>query len=184
MSLDGDQAKPGKSRSAQANEKTCYHTGAVGMSRKNKTGSQTAQPSLFDMIREAGSISETAPASFNISFRLRSEISEGLKRCPLSRFEVAAKMSDLLGLEVTKSQLDSWTAESKEAHRFPAEYLPAYCAATEYKEPLRLMARMIQCFLLESEEALLAELGRIDQRKRELSKKERTIREFLDSIKS
>lgn len=153
--------------------------------RKKQRFDEQSQPSLFDLIREVGQAdSEAAPASFNISYRLRGEISEGLKRSPLSRFEVAARMSDLLGVEVTKSQLDSWTAESKEQHRFPAEYLPAYCEVTGYKEPLRLMARLVQCFLLESEEALLAELGRIDQSKRELLKKERAIRDFLDNIKS
>lgn len=145
-----------------------------------------AQPNLFDLIREdeQRATREAAPASFNISYRLRSEISEGLKRCPLSRYEVAGRMSDLLGIEVTKSQLDSWTAESKEFHRFPAEYLPAYCAVTGHKEPLRMMARLVQCYLLESEEALLAELGRIDQTKRELTRKERAVREFLESIKN
>jgi len=144
-----------------------------------------AQPSLFDLIREdeRRASQEAAPASFNISYRLRSEISEGLKQCPYSRYEVAAKMSELLGVEITKSQLDSWTAESKEYHRFPAEYLPAYCAVTGHKEPLRIMARLVNCYLLESEEALLAELGRIDQAKRELTRKERAIREFLESIK-
>lgn len=93
-------------------------------------------------------------------------------------------MSELLGVEVSKSQLDSWTAESKDAHRFPAEYLPAFCAATGYKEPLRLMARLVSCYLLESEEALLAELGRIDQIKRDLTKKERAVRDFLDNMRN
>jgi len=144
------------------------------------------QPSLFDLIRENEQRREGnafAAGSFNISCRLRSELSEGLKHSPFSRYEVAARMSDLLGVEVTKSQLDSWTAESKEYHRFPAEYLPAFVAATGYKEPIRLMAKMVDCYLLESEEALLAELGRIDQVKRDLSRKEKAVREYLTQLK-
>jgi hypothetical protein len=39
---------------------------------------------------------------------------------PLSRYQVAAKMSELLDVDITKTMLDSWTAESKEQHRFPA----------------------------------------------------------------
>ncbi|HWP96442.1 MAG TPA: hypothetical protein VN426_06295 [Syntrophomonadaceae bacterium] len=155
------------------------------MPRRRQQQYSESQPTLFDLIKEVSQVkTESAPASFNISYRLRSEISEGLKQCPLSRFEVAARMSNLLGIEVTKSQLDSWTAESKDHHRFPAEYLPAYCAVTGYKEPLRMIARLVQCYVLESEEALLAELGRIDQSKRELTRKERTIRDFLENIKS
>jgi hypothetical protein len=92
-------------------------------------------------------------------------------------------MSELVGVEITKSQLDTWTAESKEYHRFPAEYLPAYCTVTGYKEPLYIMARLLQCYLLESEEALLAELGRIDQVKRDLSRKEKAVREYLTQLK-
>lgn len=144
------------------------------------------QPSLFDLVKEDENkrVCNTAPGSFNLSCRLRGELSEGLKRCSLSRYEVAARMSELVGAEITKSQLDSWTAESKELHRFPAEYLPAYCHVTKYTEPMRIMARLMQCYLLESEEALLAELGRIDQVKRDLSRKEKAVREFLERMKS
>lgn len=139
------------------------------------------QISIFDLIREdeAQRYCRPAPGSFNLACQLREEISLGLKQCPMSRFEVAARMSELVGVEITKSQLDSWTAESKEYHRFPAEYLPAFCYVTGYKEPLRVMARPVQCYLLESEEALLAELGRIDQVKRDLTRREKTVREML-----
>lgn len=157
----------------------------MGRKRKHHTNSDI-QPSLFDLIREdeKNSSLNAAPASFNISCLLRNELSEGLKRCPLSRYEVAGRMSELLGVEVTKSQLDSWTAESKDLHRFPAEYLPAYCMVTGYKEPLRLMARLIKCYLLESEEALFAELGRIDKEKRDLVRKEKAVREFINTMKA
>ncbi len=145
------------------------------------------QPSLFDLIQEdekRRNAQQKAPGSFNLSCRLRSELSEGLKCSMLSRYEVAARMSELLGVEITKSQLDSWTAESKEYHRFPAEYLPAFCEVTGYTEPLRIMARLLQCYLLESEEAMLAELGRIDQVKRDLSRREKTVRELLNRCKN
>ncbi len=158
------------------------------MGRKKQTAmNDDMQPSLFDIIKEdeqKRTNNTLAPGSMNISCRLRSELSEGLRRCYYTRYEVAARMSDLLGVEVTKSQLDSWTAESKEYHRFPAEYLPAFCAVTGYKEPLRNMARLVQCYLLESEEALLAELGRIDQLKRDLTKKEKSVRDFLDNMRN
>ena len=158
------------------------------MARRNQRAvtDSDIQPSLFDIIKEdekKRAIDTVAPGSYNISCRLRSELSEGLKICAMSRYEVAAKMSDLVGVEITKSQLDSWTAESKEFHRFPAEYLPAFCAVTGHKEPLHIMARLVQCYLLESEEALLAELGRIDQIKRDLTRKEKAVRDFLDNLK-
>ena len=152
------------------------------MRRKKGDVSYTGQLSIFDLIKQDEKEEKPAPGSYNISNRFRSELSEGLKRCLLSRYEVAAKMSELLGTEITKSQLDSWTAESKEYHRFPAEYLPAFCQVTGYKEPLRMMARLVKCFLLESKEALMAEIGQIDQMKRELVKREKAVRSLLEQI--
>jgi hypothetical protein len=152
--------------------------------KKQKEEHSDLQPSLFDLvIEDRRGTNDLVPGSFNLSFRLRNELSEGLKQSMLSRYEVAAKMSELLAVEITKSQLDSWTAESKEYHRFPAEYLPAFCAVTGYKEPLQIMARLVQCYLIESEEALLAELGRIDQVKRDLTKREKAVREYLTRVK-
>jgi hypothetical protein len=147
---------------------------------KKKATPSPGQLSLFDLdLGAALTEMKPQPGSLNISNQLRSELSEGLRQAGMSRYEAAARMSELVGVEITKSQLDSWTAESKEYHRFPAEYLPAFCQVTGYKEPLRLMAKLVQCFLLESEGALLAELGRIDQLKRDLNRREKAVRGYL-----
>jgi hypothetical protein len=153
------------------------------MRRRKGDACETArQLTIFDLIKEDEEKTEPAPGSMDIGNRLKNELSEGLRRCMLSRFEVASKMSELVGAEITKSMLDSWTAESKEYHRFPAEYLPAFCAVTGHKEPLRLMARMIKCYLLEGKEALMAELGQIDQMRRELAKREKAVRNLLERL--
>ena len=150
---------------------------------KGKTGTY-GQLTIFDLIKEdeERAKEEIAPGSMWIGNRLRNELSNGLRKCMLSRYEVASKMSELVGMEITKSMLDSWTAESKEYHRFPSEYLPAFCAVTGHKEPLRLMARTIKCYLLEGKEALMAEIGQIDQVKRELAKREKAVRNLLERL--
>jgi len=152
------------------------------MRREKEGASVYGQLTIFDLIKEDETKRETAAGSYNVSNRLRNELSEGLKKCLLSRYEVASKMSELVGVEITKSQLDSWTAESKEYHRFPAEYLPVFCQVTGHKEPLRMMARLIKCYLLEGKEALMAEIGQIDQTKRELVKREKAVRSLLEQI--
>ena len=101
--------------------------------------------------------------SFDIDRQFRAAISEALKRCPLSRWQVAARMSELIGQEITKSMLDSWTAESKEGHRFPAIFLPAFCEAAGCSEPLKLMGRLVGVFILPGPEALRAEIQRIEE---------------------
>jgi len=47
---------------------------------------------------------------------------------------------------------------------------------------LRMMARLIKCYLLEGKEALMAEIGQIDQTKRELVKREKAVRSLLEQI--
>jgi hypothetical protein len=149
-----------------------------------KIDPSSGQLSLFDVLsrlekRSRSTDTPRRPSSFCLDQRLREELSQGLKRSSLSRYQVAARMSELMGVEVSKAQLDSWTAESKENHRFPAAYLPAFCEATGHREPLRIMAELINCYLVESQDALFTELGRIKQKKEELTERERTIRQFL-----
>ena len=159
----------------------------MGRKRKNETV-VPGQLTLFDFVGEIQEKLEKKddykinPGSMNISVQLRNELSEGLKKSAMSRHQVAAQMSELTGADITKTQLDSWTAESKECYRFPAEYLPAYCQVTGYKQPLRMMAQLIQCYLLESKDALLAELGKIDQVKKDLVSHEKRVRAMISQM--
>jgi hypothetical protein len=158
---------------------------AMANYRRKKDRPVSGQTSLFDIIEKYYPVDEKEkkPGSLNIKVQLRESLAEGIKQYQGSRYAVAAKMSELTGQEITKSMLDSWTAESKEGHRFPAEYLAAFCFVTGYKKPLELMARMIDCYLLESEEALLTELGKIEKQKRDLAMKEKGIKNFLDKMR-
>lgn len=132
---------------------------------KSKVCLDTNQTSIFDIIKN---IQEEKPAtkpggSFNIDHQFRDAISEALKRCPLSRYQVVARMSELTDTDITKTMLDSWTAESKEQHRFPAIFLPAFCEAVGCTEPLKLMGALVGVFVLPGPEALRAEIQRIEE---------------------
>lgn len=136
------------------------------------------QATIFDLLSEIQeqSVIVTSPGSMDIDSRFRAAISEALKACRLSRFGVAARMSELTGTEITKSMLDSWTAESKENHRFPAIYLPAFCEATGNHEPLRMLSSLVGVFILPGPEALRAEIRRIEE---EIEKKQHERRKRL-----
>ena len=125
----------------------------------------TSQPTLFDLIREMEARKpQGAPTgSMDIDRAFREAVSEALKNCPLSRYHVAARMSELVGQEITKTMLDSWTAESKENHRFPAIFLPAFCEAAGDTEPLRILGRLVGVFVLPGPEALRAEIQRLEE---------------------
>jgi hypothetical protein len=123
------------------------------------------QASLFDILKnyQEESTIERPAGSFDIDRQFRAAISQALKNCPLSRWQVAARMSELTGQDITKSMLDSWTSEAKEAHRFPAIFLPAFCEAVGCSEPLRMLGKLVGVFVLPGPEALRAEIQRIEE---------------------
>ncbi|MBI9078089.1 MAG: hypothetical protein JEZ02_22015 [Desulfatibacillum sp.] len=127
------------------------------------------QLNLFDMARvvaEKVKAFEASPTegTGNVAEKLRIAIKASLKSCPLSRHQVAGEMSHLIGnVEVTKYMLDAWTCESKEGHRFPAEFLPAFCQVTDCREPLRVLAEASGWFALPGEDALRSQMQKIEE---------------------
>ena len=136
--------------------------------RKKIDRENDRQMSLFDVLEKAQR-DDNAPGagSLDIDTELRYLISQELKECRYSRYHVAARMSELTGTEITKTMLDSWTAESKEFHRFPAIFLPAFCLAVGRMGLLNFLGRKSGAFVLPGKEALRAEIQRlIEERER------------------
>lgn len=143
------------------------------------------QASIFDLIQEhhASTTAAAHPAgSLNIDRRLRELVTEALRRCPLSRYQVAAIMSELTDTDITKTMLDSWTAESKVQNRFPAVFLPAFCKAVGTDEPLRLLAELVGSYVLPGPEALRAEIRRLEEEIASLQVEKRKRQLFLKEM--
>lgn len=121
------------------------------------------------------------PGSLDYDAELRHLLSDALKRTPLSRYEVAARMSELTGQSISKEMLDAWTAESKTPWRFPFQFAAAFEVACDTTCLQDLLARKRGCRVLVGREALLAEYGRIRQQQDELSARERALRQLLRS---
>jgi len=119
------------------------------------------------------------PGALDVGITLRQILSNLLKVSPLSRFEIAARMSELTGHEITKHQLDSWTAESREGWRFPLEYLPAFETAIETHDVTAWIADLRGARLSVGREALEAQLGRIGRMKDDLARQERALKKLL-----
>lgn len=149
------------------------------MAKRKKIIDTQSQLSLFDVIKNIQEReSEVVSAgSMDIDRCFRESISAALRNCPLSRYQVAARMSELVGQDITKTMLDSWTAESKEQHRFPAIFLPAFCEAVGKTEPLKLLTNPVGVFLLPGPEALRAEIKRIEENiaRQQCEKKKRMV---------
>lgn len=134
---------------------------------------------LFDIPRAA----PLRPGALDFDREMRALISAVLKSSPLSRELVAGRMSELLGDAVSVHQLNAWSAESREAWRFPLSYLPALEAACETHALTEWIAEKRGCALLVGEDSLLAELGRLDEMERHIKSRRTAIRNRIGKAK-
>lgn len=119
-----------------------------------------------DQLSLLGSSTEGQMA--DLSLALRASLVAAIKQCPLSRYQIAAQISELITRDVTKEMLDKYCAESAEAHRIPAEIIPAFCLITGSRAPLDLLAQAIGCTVLGPEEAHALEIIRLRMEKAKL----------------
>jgi hypothetical protein len=140
--------------------------------------------SLLDLLQKAQEIRgpETSEGELNVGERLRLSLVAAVKACPHSRWEIAGQMSHLLGQDISKYMIDAWTAGSKEQHRLPAEYIPAFCRATGSLEPLRLLAEAAGLFALPGPDALRSEIQRLSEDERRLKAERRKRELFLKEM--
>lgn len=122
------------------------------------------------------------PGALDVGLALRHLISDLIKASPLDRYDIAARMSKLLGQEITKHQLDSWTAESREGWRFPLEYLPAFEVAVETHQITTWLADLRGCKVLVGKEALDAEIGKLERLKEEAARKIRQLKQAIGEM--
>ena len=112
-----------------------------------------------------------APASMDYDKEIRHLLSAALKQTDKTRFEVCARMSELIGQEITISMLNSWTAESREAWRFPFSYATPFEIACDTFCLTEFQARQRGCKVYAGDEVRQAEIGRIESQMQELATK-------------
>ncbi len=151
---------------------------------KRKKRIDKRQMSLFDVLQSCveKKNDRAAEGELNISNTLRLALVEAIDLCPLSRHQIAGEMSHLLGCEVSKTTIDTWTAESKERHRIPAEYLPAFCRVTGDREPIRLLAEHGDMYAMPGPEALRAEIQKFDEQERKARAEKRKRLRYLEDM--
>jgi len=146
------------------------------------------QISIFDYLRELErQTAEKAPeGQFACAERLRSAMRGAIKKSPLSVHQIAGEMSHACDTSITAEQIYSWTRrpESGPARYVPAEYLPAFCHATESNAPLVVMGRLVGLFVMPGPEALRAEIQKLDERKRQTAAEIRRRRALLSEMES
>lgn len=141
------------------------------------------QITIFDVIQEAKSKKVDDAGSMGCKSDLQRSMNNAIKECPLSRHQIAGQMSHLLNEEITKAQIDAWTAESKSddpGRHIPAEYLPAFCQATGSHEPLDVLDDKAGRIALDGLDAMRSEIHRMKEDARNLLREVRKREELLE----
>lgn len=162
---------------------------------KKKIVTPPGQLNLFEWVKQAEELTRQAEnprkGSLDIDTQLRAAISEDIKHAvdptgrEMSRFQVAARMSELVGREITASMLNNYTAEAHDKHNFPCQLLPAFVIGTGGQHrTFEVLSRHAGFFALPGREALRAEIQRIDEDMKNLQAEKAKRRLFLKEIEN
>ncbi len=132
-----------------------------------------SDPKQMDFFREAVFPVRSASERLDIDrFRstLKREMARAIRECQYDRDTIAARMAYYLGLDkVSKSALDSYTAESKTTHDISMPRFKAFVRATNAFWLWDVVVSDDGLLLLEGDEARLAEISRIRQEQKKLA---------------
>ncbi len=117
------------------------------------------------MARAAGeSVSPGDEHGADADSRLREAVAAAIDASPLSRVQVADKLSRMVGHHVGEATVDAWLAASKDRHRIPAAYIPALCRLLGTLRPLEVLADLAGAHVVDHRTRLLAERAELDRR--------------------
>src|SRR5690606_24239519 len=98
-----------------------------------------------------------------------SEACREAARAGMDRYEIAKRMSETLGVEVTKGMLDAYTSAARETHTISVVRLKAFIRATGALWLWSVVLEGDGLTLLQGEEALLAQAALADKQAAELA---------------
>lgn len=119
------------------------------------------------------------PGALDYSLAIRRLLSDAIKASPHNAHWIAARMSELTGQIITEHQLHAWCAPSREAWRFPFEYLPAAEVALETHALTAWLSGVRGGQFLIGREALNAEIGRLERVRDDAGRKVKNLKKFL-----
>ncbi len=102
---------------------------------------------------------------------LRAAITRAIRESNLSRFQVAAQISEYIQREITKNYLDKILSNSCEEARVAADLVAAVCLATGSVAPLEILAAAVGAPIMNAGEAKQFELWRLKEERANLDEK-------------
>lgn len=129
-------------------------------------------PDLFEVPAPRAPL----PGALDCGLAVRRLLSDAIRASGHTAAQIAAQMSELIGASVSEHMLHAWCAPSRDAWRFPLEYLPAFEAAAETHAITAWLADTRGGRLYLGRDALRAELGRLEAQRDELARLVREIK--------
>ena len=127
----------------------------------------------YDIRAEQLSLPFNHSPSFDIpagSFRRTEAIQEAfraaLKRCTLSRIQIADEMSRLLNEKITENHINNWAAEKKNGWRLPLEYAAAFSVITNDTQVVKAAFLRSGINILDDSQMVFFEIGKAIEEKR------------------
>jgi len=122
---------------------------------------------------------EINPGSLAIQGELKGTLSRMFRKCGLSRYQIAAQISELVGYEVTKSMLDNYTAESHEDVRIPADIILATTKVCRDYSAIRQICGYAGGEFVSGEDLEYMELAKIQKNILKLQAREKELKARL-----
>ena len=118
------------------------------------------------------------PGSMDFRATVASLVSKGIVESGMSRYAIAARMSELADVETSKGLLDSYTANSREESNLPFWKAPLYEAASGQRHLAEWHASVLGGRVLWGAEITDADMGRVDREIAHLQEQKRQLREL------
>lgn len=113
---------------------------------------------------------ESRVRSPSLKARIARAVGETLKESGGTRLEIARRMSEWLGEEITKNMLDAYASEAREAHTIPYIRMLALAQVTGDLRLLQLGAEIFEHSVVADRHLRWVEVGQLADRKEDISK--------------
>lgn len=120
----------------------------------------SGQGGLFDAPVSEGAL--------DVDFAFRDAVTRAISSCrEKSRYQIAARMSELTGRDISKDMLDKYTS-SNPGYNLYARDLPALCAVTSSLEPAQVLLAPLGCEIIDPKGSKYVRLARLMEQKHTL----------------
>lgn len=126
--------------------------------RKNSPMALSNQGSLFDTPISEGALD----VDLALRDALTKAIQHHMRQSNDSRYQIAAKISELTKRNTSKDMLDKYTSSNQD-YSFKAADLAAFCAVTGSLEPFRVLLAPLGCDVVAPEDSKLLKLTKKQQ---------------------